>query len=149
MNHKSRYSASNQYRGLEEALTTILEDSDDGLEYDLAIIPPEPSRVYATALIKTIVVWVLRYAKLEPAGTLDNIKLNIAISVSCANGYNIRARSRNVKKSVKKAGAQLNDVFEYAGWRERRSPATVSAGLRAASKGCSPPDHIRTQADGA
>ncbi|KAF9417400.1 hypothetical protein HW555_005497 [Spodoptera exigua] len=52
-------------------------------------------RVYATALIKTIVVWVLRYAKLEPAGTLDNIKLNIAISVSCADGYNIKARSRN------------------------------------------------------
>lgn len=52
-------------------------------------------RVYATALIKTIVVWVLRYAQLEPAGTLDNIKLNIAISVSCANGYNIKARPRN------------------------------------------------------
>ncbi|KAH9632039.1 hypothetical protein HF086_005370 [Spodoptera exigua] len=45
MNHKRRYSASNQYRGLEEALNTVLEDSDDGLEYDLAIIPPEPSVV--------------------------------------------------------------------------------------------------------
>ncbi|CAH0703075.1 unnamed protein product [Spodoptera exigua] len=45
MNHKRRYSASNQYRGLEEALNNILEDSDDGLEYDLAIIPPEPSVV--------------------------------------------------------------------------------------------------------
>ncbi|XP_047033344.1 cytochrome P450 4g15-like [Helicoverpa zea] len=51
-------------------------------------------RVYATALIKTIIVWVLRYVKLEPAGSLDNIKLHVAISVSCADGYTIRARPR-------------------------------------------------------
>ncbi|KAL4713465.1 hypothetical protein ACJJTC_010450 [Scirpophaga incertulas] len=32
-------------RGLEEAVNTILEDSDDGFEYDLTIFPPEPSVV--------------------------------------------------------------------------------------------------------
>ncbi|XP_026727246.1 cytochrome P450 4g15-like [Trichoplusia ni] len=52
-------------------------------------------RVYATALIKTIVVWVLRYTRLEPAGSLDNIKLQVAISVACAGGYNVRVRPRN------------------------------------------------------
>ncbi|CAH1641027.1 unnamed protein product [Spodoptera littoralis] len=52
-------------------------------------------RVYGTALIKTVVVWVLRYAKLEPAISLDNIRLNIAISVTSYDGYNIKASPRN------------------------------------------------------
>ncbi|GBP69403.1 hypothetical protein EVAR_54822_1 [Eumeta japonica] len=45
MNRQRHYSASNNYRGLEEAVNTILEDTDDDLEYDLTIIPPEPSVV--------------------------------------------------------------------------------------------------------
>ncbi|KAH9631390.1 hypothetical protein HF086_012178 [Spodoptera exigua] len=52
-------------------------------------------RTYGTALIKTLVVWVLRYAKLEPAVSLDNIQLDIAISVTSFHGYNIKARPRN------------------------------------------------------
>ncbi|CAH2084943.1 unnamed protein product [Euphydryas editha] len=45
MNRKRRFSASNNYLGLEEALNSIEVDSDDGLEYDLAIIPPDHSVV--------------------------------------------------------------------------------------------------------
>ncbi|KAL3268870.1 hypothetical protein HHI36_007959 [Cryptolaemus montrouzieri] len=40
-----RFSASNNYLGLEEAINSIEEHSDDGFEYDLAIITPEPSVV--------------------------------------------------------------------------------------------------------
>ncbi|KAL3284344.1 hypothetical protein HHI36_018508 [Cryptolaemus montrouzieri] len=40
-----RFSASNNCLGLEEAINSIEEESDDGFEYDLAIIPPEPSVV--------------------------------------------------------------------------------------------------------
>ncbi|KAJ8712785.1 hypothetical protein PYW08_008089 [Mythimna loreyi] len=58
-------------------------------------------RVYATALIKTIVVWVLRYAYLEPAGSLDNVKLHYAISVSAAGGYNVRARPREGNRNLR------------------------------------------------
>jgi hypothetical protein len=45
MNRKRNFRASNNFQGLEEAIDTIGEDSNDGLEYDLAIIPPEPSVV--------------------------------------------------------------------------------------------------------
>ncbi|XP_013193343.1 piggyBac transposable element-derived protein 3 isoform X2 [Amyelois transitella] len=45
MSRKQTFSASNNYRGLEDAIHDIIEDSDDGLEYDLAIIPPDPSIV--------------------------------------------------------------------------------------------------------
>uniref|UniRef100_A0A2A4JSB1 Uncharacterized protein n=1 Tax=Heliothis virescens TaxID=7102 RepID=A0A2A4JSB1_HELVI len=45
MSRKRRFSASNDYKGLEESVNFIEEDSDDALEYDLAIIPPEPSVV--------------------------------------------------------------------------------------------------------
>lgn len=45
VNRKQYFSGTNDFRGLEEAINTIAEDSDDGLEYDLAIIPPEPSVV--------------------------------------------------------------------------------------------------------
>ncbi|KAL3267991.1 hypothetical protein HHI36_007125, partial [Cryptolaemus montrouzieri] len=44
MSLRRRFSASNNYLGLEEAINSI-EDSDDGFEYDLAIIPSEPSVV--------------------------------------------------------------------------------------------------------
>nr|ULR85573.1 cytochrome P450 [Spodoptera frugiperda] len=57
-------------------------------------------RTYGTALIKTVVVWVLRYAKLEPAGSLDDLRLNIAISVTSYDGYNIRARPRNDRNGL-------------------------------------------------
>ncbi|KAL3282180.1 hypothetical protein HHI36_005374 [Cryptolaemus montrouzieri] len=45
MSRRRSFSASNNYLGLEEAKNSIEEDSDDGFEYDLAIIPPEPSVV--------------------------------------------------------------------------------------------------------
>ncbi|KAL3267387.1 hypothetical protein HHI36_011516, partial [Cryptolaemus montrouzieri] len=45
MSRKRRFSASNNYLGLEDAINSIEEESDDGFEYDLAIIPPEPSVV--------------------------------------------------------------------------------------------------------
>ncbi|CAH2087566.1 unnamed protein product [Euphydryas editha] len=46
MSRKQYFSGSNNFRGLEEAINTLAEDSDDDLEYyDLAIIPPEPSVV--------------------------------------------------------------------------------------------------------
>lgn len=51
-------------------------------------------------MVKTIVVWVLRYARLEPAGSLNNIRLNVAISVSALDGYNIRARPRKNGRAV-------------------------------------------------
>ncbi|XP_075983677.1 cytochrome P450 4C1-like [Anticarsia gemmatalis] len=53
-------------------------------------------RVYATALVKTIIVWVLRYVRLQPVGTMDDLnKLHVAISVSIAGGYNVRVQRRN------------------------------------------------------
>ncbi|KAG7305050.1 hypothetical protein JYU34_010506 [Plutella xylostella] len=35
----------NSFRGLQEAIEAVLEDSEDDREYDLAIIPPNPSVV--------------------------------------------------------------------------------------------------------
>ncbi|XP_026727275.1 cytochrome P450 4c3-like [Trichoplusia ni] len=52
-------------------------------------------RIYSPALVKTLVVWVLRYAYLEPAGSLDNIKLHISVSATSADGCHIRARPRH------------------------------------------------------
>ncbi|XP_050668418.1 cytochrome P450 4g15-like [Leptidea sinapis] len=51
-------------------------------------------RVYATALIKTIVVQVLRRVELEADGNIEDLDLHIAISVKFAKGYNLRARPR-------------------------------------------------------
>ncbi|KAL3265814.1 hypothetical protein HHI36_010011 [Cryptolaemus montrouzieri] len=45
MIRRRRVSASNNYVGSQEAINSIEEDSDDGFEYDLAIIPPELSIV--------------------------------------------------------------------------------------------------------
>lgn len=45
MNRKQYFSSTSDFRGLEDAISRIAEDSDDDLEYDLAIIPPEPSVV--------------------------------------------------------------------------------------------------------
>ncbi|KAG7306744.1 hypothetical protein JYU34_008175 [Plutella xylostella] len=39
------FSHENSFRGLHEAIEAVLEDSDDDREYDLAIIPPNPSVV--------------------------------------------------------------------------------------------------------
>ncbi|KAG7295626.1 hypothetical protein JYU34_021902 [Plutella xylostella] len=44
MSHKI-FSHENSFRGLQEAIEAVLEDSDDDREYDLAIIPPKPSVV--------------------------------------------------------------------------------------------------------
>ncbi|XP_052751911.1 cytochrome P450 4V2-like [Galleria mellonella] len=51
-------------------------------------------RVYATCLIKTCVIRVLRHVQFEAEGSLDNLKLHVAISVKAAKGYNVRARRR-------------------------------------------------------
>lgn len=51
-------------------------------------------RVYATALIKTLVVKVIRRVQLEADGRLEDLKLQVAISVKFLNGYNLRARKR-------------------------------------------------------
>ncbi|CAH2084570.1 unnamed protein product [Euphydryas editha] len=40
MSRKQYFGGSNNLRGLEEAINNLAEDSDDDLEYDLAIIPP-------------------------------------------------------------------------------------------------------------
>ncbi|CAK1544462.1 unnamed protein product [Leptosia nina] len=45
MNRRRRFSFGNNYSGLEVAINSIGEDSDADFEYDLAIIPPEPSVV--------------------------------------------------------------------------------------------------------
>ncbi|CAB3241241.1 unnamed protein product [Arctia plantaginis] len=45
MSRRRRFSASNDSKSLEEAVNSIEEDSEDVLEYDLAMIPPEPSVV--------------------------------------------------------------------------------------------------------
>ncbi|KAL4717330.1 hypothetical protein ACJJTC_017217 [Scirpophaga incertulas] len=47
MNRQRRFSVSYNYLDLKETVNTILEDSDDGLEYCLTIFPPEPSIITA------------------------------------------------------------------------------------------------------
>ncbi|XP_030024509.2 cytochrome P450 4g15 isoform X1 [Manduca sexta] len=51
-------------------------------------------RVYATALIKTLVVKVLRRVNLEAQGAIEDLKLHVAISVKFADGYNLRVKPR-------------------------------------------------------
>ncbi|CAH2093682.1 unnamed protein product [Euphydryas editha] len=51
-------------------------------------------RVYATTLIKTLVVKVIRRVHLEADGRLEDLKLQVAISVKYVDGYNLRARKR-------------------------------------------------------
>ncbi|XP_072934272.1 cytochrome P450 4g15-like [Epargyreus clarus] len=51
-------------------------------------------RLYATALVKTLVVKVLREVHLEADGALEDLELHVAISVKFAKGYNLRARPR-------------------------------------------------------
>lgn len=45
MNHKECFTARKNFRGLEDAVNAILEDSNNDVEYDLTIIPPQPSVV--------------------------------------------------------------------------------------------------------
>ncbi|XP_059048918.1 cytochrome P450 4g15-like [Achroia grisella] len=52
-------------------------------------------RVYATCLIKTCVIRVLRHVQFEAEGRLDNLDLHVAISVKAAEGYKVRARQRH------------------------------------------------------
>ncbi|CAG5046060.1 unnamed protein product [Parnassius apollo] len=42
---RKMFSGTNSFTGLEEATEALTADSDDDLEYDLAIIPPDPSVV--------------------------------------------------------------------------------------------------------
>ncbi|KAI5633500.1 cytochrome p450 domain-containing protein [Phthorimaea operculella] len=51
-------------------------------------------RVYATSLIKTLVVHVVRQVELSAEGRLEDLDLNVAISVKFADGYNLRVRPR-------------------------------------------------------
>lgn len=43
MMNSNRFNISNAFKGLEEAVDSILDDSDGEAEYDFVIIPPEPS----------------------------------------------------------------------------------------------------------
>ncbi|XP_045523199.1 cytochrome P450 4g15-like isoform X2 [Pieris brassicae] len=51
-------------------------------------------RVYATTLIKTIVIRVLRHVEVTAEGKLEDLDLHVAISVKFAEGYNLRVRPR-------------------------------------------------------
>nr|QPF77623.1 cytochrome P450 monooxygenase CYP367A1 [Ostrinia furnacalis] len=61
-------------------------------------------RVFATAMIKTIVVHVIRNMHLEADGVMDDIPLEVAISVRSANGYLVRSKLR------KQNGVKVNGV---------------------------------------
>ncbi|CAG4933152.1 unnamed protein product [Colias eurytheme] len=52
-------------------------------------------RVYATTLIKTIIVRVLRHVELTAEGNLEDLDLHVAISVKFAKGYNLRVKPRS------------------------------------------------------
>lgn len=52
-------------------------------------------RVYATSLIKTMVVHTVRHLHLEADGLLEDLELHVAISVKFAKGYNLRVRPRH------------------------------------------------------
>ncbi|KAL0867900.1 hypothetical protein ABMA27_008582 [Loxostege sticticalis] len=66
------------------------------------------SRVFATAMIKTIVVHVIRSVHLEADGVIDDIPLEVAISVRSANGYQVRSRVRKEQNGVKANGVVHN-----------------------------------------
>ncbi|CAG9126135.1 unnamed protein product [Plutella xylostella] len=53
-------------------------------------------RVYATAMIKTLVVRLLRRLVFEASGSLESLELHVAISVRFAQGYRLRVRPRTV-----------------------------------------------------
>ncbi|XP_073948120.1 cytochrome P450 4V2-like isoform X2 [Choristoneura fumiferana] len=53
-------------------------------------------RVFATAIIKTSVVHVLRHLRLEADGRLEDLDIQIAISVRFAAGYNLRVTPRKL-----------------------------------------------------
>lgn len=42
---RKQFSLARNYKRLEEAIEAVLQDSGDDAEYDLAIIPPDPSVV--------------------------------------------------------------------------------------------------------
>ncbi|KAL0818414.1 hypothetical protein ABMA28_008883 [Loxostege sticticalis] len=65
-------------------------------------------RVFATAMIKTIVVHVIRSVHLEADGVIDDIPLEVAISVRSANGYQVRSRVRKEQNGVKANGVVHN-----------------------------------------
>ncbi|CAH0713648.1 unnamed protein product, partial [Brenthis ino] len=56
-------------------------------------------RVYATALIKTLVVKVIRELHLEADGKIEDLELHIAISVKFSKGYNLRVRPRRTENT--------------------------------------------------
>ncbi|XP_050353173.1 cytochrome P450 4C1-like [Nymphalis io] len=56
-------------------------------------------RIYATTLIKTLIVKIVRRVQLEADGRLEDLELHIAISVKFADGYNLRARKRRASNS--------------------------------------------------
>ncbi|KAL4707241.1 hypothetical protein ACJJTC_008322 [Scirpophaga incertulas] len=51
-------------------------------------------RVFATALIKTLVVHTIRKVHITSEGPTSNLELEIAISVKAAKGYNVRVKPR-------------------------------------------------------
>ncbi|XP_053617402.1 cytochrome P450 4C1-like [Plodia interpunctella] len=57
-------------------------------------------RVYATALIKIIVVVILRAVRVEARGSPHDLPLNVAISVKPAGGYLLTARPRRTTNGL-------------------------------------------------
>ncbi|XP_073947760.1 cytochrome P450 4g15-like [Choristoneura fumiferana] len=56
-------------------------------------------RVYATVMIKTIVVRALTHLRFEADGRLEDLEVQVAISVKFAAGYNLRVSPRKSKSS--------------------------------------------------
>lgn len=65
-------------------------------------------RVYATAMIKTILVYVIRSIRLETDGEMNDIPLEVAISVKAANGYQVRVQPRTRGKTKPMNGVAQN-----------------------------------------
>ncbi|CAG9791314.1 unnamed protein product [Diatraea saccharalis] len=65
-------------------------------------------RVYATAMIKTMVVHVIRKFYFEAEGPVNDIDLEIAISVRAKNGYRVRTRPRSTYGNHKMNGLNNN-----------------------------------------
>ncbi|XP_047999130.1 LOW QUALITY PROTEIN: cytochrome P450 4g15-like [Leguminivora glycinivorella] len=60
-------------------------------------------RVYAIQMVKTMVVCTLRHVRLEADGRLEDLPLDVAISVSFSDGYNLRVsprRQRNMDRNL-------------------------------------------------
>ncbi|KAI8442010.1 hypothetical protein MSG28_005663 [Choristoneura fumiferana] len=78
-------------------------------------------RVFATAIIKTSVVHVLRHLRLEADGRLEDLDIQIAISVRFAAGYNLRVTPRKLKRPSSGAVEPNFDMSKMYFARRRRA----------------------------